>query len=147
MKVTPKTENEIIAAGLWPKGEYDFGVIKAERAVSGAQSKNPGTEYIKLNVQIFNAEGRSRFVNGILHPAMEAQLRHFCVIGNLMEKYEAGELSTEDCIGVAGRLKLKVKAEDGDFPAKNEIVDFIVPKPKVAEVAAKVENKDDSVPF
>ena len=147
MKFTAKTENEIIEAGLWPKGEYDFTIVKAEKAIGGPQSKNPGMEYIKINAQVFMDE-RMRFITGVLHPKMEAQLRHFCVIGDLMDKYEAGTLEPEDCEGVAGRLKLRVKDAEGNFPAKNEIQDFIVPKEKPPEGAATdaPENSDD-VPF
>jgi len=147
MKVTPKTENEIIEAGLWEAGEYDFGVIKAEAAVSGQLSQSPGTEYIKLNLQVFNAEGRSRFVDTTLYPTAEFKIRHFCVVGELMDKYESGELSAEDCVGVQGRLKLKIQTDKNKkYPPKNEVADFIVPKPKVAEAAGKAENTDD-VPF
>ena len=146
MKFQAKTENEIIEAGLLPKGEYDFEVIKAEKAVGGPQSKNPGVEYIKLNVQVF-MDDRTRFVNGVLHPKMEAQLRHFCVVGKLMDKYDAGTLDAEDCVGVAGRLKLRVKDADGNFPAKNEIQDFIVPKEKPVEASPSTPNTGDDVPF
>jgi len=158
MQFQPKTEKQIIEAGLWPAGQYDFEVTKAERALSGAQSKEPGTEFIKINVRLWNAEGSTRFVNGILHPAMEAQLRHFCDAGGLLAKYEAGTLEAHDCIGVSGRLKLKIKAEQGDFPAKNEIADFIVPKrenvtnnapaakPK-SEAQAKDAAADSDIPF
>lgn len=148
MQFQPKTEKEIAEQNLWPKGEYDFEVAKAERAVSGPQSKSPGTEFIKLNVRIFNAAGQFRFVNAILHPAMDAQLRHFCVVGNLMERYDAGTLVAEDCMDVAGKLKLRVRDADGNFPAKNEVSDYIIPK--VEEKPASdpaAPNPDDDVPF
>lgn len=150
MNFQPKTEKEIAESQIWPKGEYDFEVVKAEPARSGPQSKSPGTEFIKLNVRIFNKEGGFRFVNGILHPAMEAQLRHFCEVGNLMAEYEEGTFQAEDCVGVSGRLKLKVKDAEGNYPAKNEISDFIVPKveAKPAKVEpAETREADDDVPF
>ena len=155
MQFVPKSEKQIIEAGLWPAGQYDFEITKAERAVSGAASKEPGTEFIKLNVRLWNAEGSTRFVNGILHPAMEAQLRHFCDAGGLLAKYEAGTLEAHDCLGVSGRLKLKIKAEDGNFPAKNEIADFIVPKkennpisaPKTEASTPQQHKEGDDVPF
>jgi len=145
MKFESKTENQIIEAGLWPKGEYDFIIVKAEKAVGGPQSKNPGMEYIKFSAQVFMDE-RVRYIGGVLHPKMEAQLRHFCVIGGLMDKYEVGTLEPEDCEGVSGRLKLRVKEAEGNFPAKNEIQDFIVPKEKPVEAATN-PNAGDDVPF
>ena len=157
MQFKPKTEKEIREAQLWPKGEYDFRVQKAERAVSGDMSKTPGTEYIKINVAVYNPDGAYRFVNGILHPNMPAQLRHFCEVGNLLEKYELGTLQAEDCVGVEGKLKLKIKEAQGDFPAKNEITDFVTAKkaeqkiePKGTGTSLKHTNPndgDDLVPF
>lgn len=125
MQFTPRTEKEIREAQLWPKGEYDFRIQKAERAVGGERSKNPGMEYIKINVAVYDQDGAYRFVDGVLHPKMEAQLRHFCEVGNLLEKYDAGTLEAHDCVGVEGKLKLKIREAQGDFPAKNEIQDFI----------------------
>lgn len=157
MQFKPKTEKEIREAQLWPKGEYDFRVERAERAVSGEQSKNPGTEFIKLNLTIYNQDGAFRFVNGILHPKMDAQLRHFCEVGNMIEKYETGTLEADDCVGVEGKLKLKIKEAQGDFPAKNEITDFVTAKkaeqkiePKGTGTSLKHTNPndgDDLVPF
>ncbi len=139
MKFVPKSEKEIAEMSIWPRGDYDFEVIKAERAISSENSKSPGTEFIKINVRIFNAEGAFKFVNGILHPAMDAQLRRFCVVGNMIPKYETGTLEADDCIGVAGKLRLKVKDAEGNYPAKNEISDFIVEKPVVPE-SSKSDN-------
>jgi hypothetical protein len=149
MQFQPKTEKEIAEQGLWPKGEYDFEVVKAERAVSGPQSKSPGTEFIKLNMRIFNQGGAFKFVNAILHPAMDAQLRHFCVVGKLLEQYETGSLVAEDCADVSGRLKLRVKDAEGNFPAKNEVSDYIVPKVEEAAPASTSTPPppDDDVPF
>lgn len=149
MQFVPKSEKEIQEAGLWPKGEYDFEVIKSEPAKSGPNSKTPGTPFIKLNVQLWDKEGRTRFVNGILHPAMEAQLRHFCVVGNKMAQYEAGTLTADDCLGVTGRLKLRQKEAEGNYPAKNEIQDFVVPKEKTESASPEpaTQEAEDSCPF
>ncbi len=151
MKFQAKTEKQIIADSLWPKGEYDFEVVNAEPAKSGPQSKNPGTEFIKLNVRLWNADGATRFVKGTLHPSMEFQLRHFCDAGGLLAKYDTGTLSHLDCIGVSGKLKLKIVDEQDNFPAKNEIADFIVEKKESAtpktEAQAKDAAADDFDPF
>jgi hypothetical protein len=154
MNFQPKTEKEIKEAMLWPKGEYDFECVKAERAKSGPQSKNPGTDYLKLDHRIWNANGDTKFVNAMLHPAMEAQVRHFCVVGNKIAEYDTGTLTPEDCVGVTGKLKLKIKEENGNFPAKNEVQDYIVPKEKPQGLPAPnspptngKEPKDDDVPF
>ena len=159
MSFTPKSEKEINEAQLWPKGEVDFECIKAEPAKSGPDSKVPGTEFIKLVLQCWNADGATRFVNGILHPAMDAQLRHFCEVGEMLDKYETGTLSATDCVGVTGRLKLKVKEAQGNYPAKNEVQDYVVKREEkepaetvstvlpTTEPASAPNPPEDDVPF
>jgi hypothetical protein len=154
MQFKPKTEKEIMEGNLWPKGEYDFECVKAERAVSGPTSKTPGTEFIKITLMCYNDQGGQRLVNAILHPAMDAQLRHFCIAGDMLDKYEQGTLEAHDCTGVAGRVKLKVKAAEGNFPAKNEVQDYVVKKVEEAPAqetktvtASAKEDEGDSMPF
>lgn len=148
MKFTAKTEDEIQKAMLWPKGEYTFEVLKAENAKSGPQSKNPGTDYIKLLLRLFDDGGGERFQNAILHPAMDAQLRHFCVETNQLDKYESGTLQPEDCEGKSGTLRLKVKDAEGNYPAKNEVADYGPAKKKAKqEPEAQPDAPPDDVPF
>lgn len=153
MQFQPKTEKEIQEMMLWPRGEYDFEVIKSERAISGPNSKTPGTHFIKLTLRLFNETGGSRIQNAILHPAMEAQLRHFCEETGIIAKYEAGTLEAHDCEGLSGKLQLKQKDAEGNFPAKNEVQDFgpkrTTKKDKPVEPVAAAETQDDSdsVPF
>lgn len=149
MQFKPKSEKEIQESLMWPKGEYDFEVIKAERALSGPQSKSPGTPYIKLSLRLFNEDGGTRMQNAILHPAMEAQLRHFCEETGIIEKYDAGTLEAEDCEGLAGKLQLKVKDAEGNYPAKNEVQDFGVKAKKAKKPAPTIVSTDDGdpVPF
>lgn len=152
MQFQPKSEKEIQEAMLWPKGEYDFEVLKAERAVSGPNSKQPGTQFIKLTLRLFNSDGGSRMQNAILHPAMEAQLRHFCDECDIIEKYDAGTLDAHDCEGLSGKLQLKVKDAEGNFPAKNEVSDWGVkktPEAKAKKPAPTVVPTQDNsdIPF
>jgi hypothetical protein len=128
MQFQPKTEKELNEAQLWPKGEYDFEVVEALPAVSGAGSKNPGTEFIKMKLRIFNQQGATRFVNTILHPAMDFALAHFCQACDLVAEYQDGSLEAADCVGKAGRCKIKITEAKGDYPAKNEVADYLVPK-------------------
>lgn len=150
MQFKAKSEKQIQEESLLPKGEYDFEVVEAAPAKGGPTSKNPGMEFIKIRVRVFTDDG-FRLVNGVLHPKMEAQLRHFCEACGLMDKYEAETLAHDDCLGCVGRLKLRLKDAEGNWPAKNEIADFIVPKPKVADMPKSEpvdsNKEDDSVPF
>ena len=150
MKFTPKTEKDINESRLLPAGIYDFKIADAVPKTSGPNSKNPGTPYIGLRMQVWSAEGAMRFVDGMLHPAMEAQLRHFCEVGGLMEHYEAGTLQAENCVGVAGKVKLRMREAEGNFGAKNEVQDFVVTQDKPAKAKpapVKVAANEDDVPF
>jgi hypothetical protein len=146
---TPKTAKQLEEQSLWLPGEYDFEVIKSEKAISSDKSKTPGTPFIKLNLKVYAEDGRYRFVNAILHPAMEFQLRHFCETAGLMARYDAGSLEAHDCDGAAGRLKLKISPEKNGYPAKNEVADYIPPKVEAAtpEPTAQPVPPDDDVPF
>ena len=153
MNFKPQSEKELKEKMLWPAGEYDFEISKAEPAKSGDKSKNPGTPYIKLTIRIFNKDGGERMINGILHPAMEWQLRSFCYETGLGDKYEAGTLEAADCEGRNGWLQLKVEEAKGDFPAKNAVKDWgkkATKKDKVSAIAAQAEPLDpdnDDIPF
>jgi hypothetical protein len=150
MTFTPKTKKELDEAQLLPVGEYDFECAKAENAVSGPNSNTPGTAFIKLQLIVFTDNG-NRYVNAMLHPAMERQVYNFCHLGNLVEAYESGKLRTEDCVGVVGRCKLKIE-EKGGYPAKNVVGDYVAPKSegvkaiKPAPVDGQPVTEDD-VPF
>lgn len=148
MNFKPKSEKELKEQMLWPAGEYDFEVLKSEPAKSGPNSKNPGTPFIKLILRVFNSDGAERMVNAILHPAMEWQLRSFCYETGLETQYLAGTLTADDCVGRAGKLQLKIKDAQGDYPAKNEVKDWgVKPTKKKADASpapsTQTDNTDD----
>lgn len=150
MQFKPKTEKELKEAMLWPAGEYDFEIVKAESATSGPNSKSPGTPYIKLIARIFNNEGGERMLNALLHPNMEYQLYQFCNETGLADKYESGQLTPLDCEGKAGKVEIKVTPENGSFPAKNEVKRWGL-KEKKANVNQPTPSPEppqsDDVPF
>lgn len=147
MQFAPKTDKEINEANLIPhKTVCDFEIIKAENT----RSKKSGAEMITLQVKVFHGEG-FRLVNDYLMEAMAAKLRHFCEAGNLMRYYEGGTLRAEHCVGICGKAKIKL-VEAGDYPAKNDIADYVVPvKEKVLSgtPGSKTDQRpeDDDVPF
>ena len=152
MKFTPKTEKELKEAMLWPAGEYDFEVLESSPAVGSAQSKNPGLEYIKLKLRVFNQDGATKLVNAVLHPKMEWAMRAFCYETGIENEYESGELSHSDCVGKTGKVQLKIKQAEGDFPAKNEVGNWGAKEEKKkleAKPAASKQpaNNSDDVPF
>ena len=149
MKYTPKTEKEIAEENLWPAGEYDFEVTAGEDTQSEA-----GNDMIKLTVQIFNNEGRSRLVDDYLLESIAYKLRHACDACGLIETYETGELSGADFIQKTGRLKLGIqKDKTGAYPDKNVINDYIKrsvnggTQESVSTGAMTANDLSDSIPF
>ncbi len=152
MTFKPRSEEEVKAAMLAPKGDYDFQVLEAEDTVSKS-----GNAMIKINIGIFRGEAMSNRVFDYLMPAMEAKLRHFCDTCGILAAYEAGTLSAEDCKGRSGRVKLIIEEDEtGKYDPKNVVKDYICrgAKPLAGAVAPVTqatnvpELKDDSdVPF
>lgn len=121
MQFKPKTQKEITEEMLAPAGDYDFEVTKAEDKVSKA-----GNPMIALNIKIFMPNGSQRFVKDWLMEKMSFKLRHWAYATGLGAKYEAGEMTAEDCVGRTGRLKLVVQEAGGDFASQNSVKDYIV---------------------
>ncbi|MES3012921.1 MAG: hypothetical protein V4750_04215 [Pseudomonadota bacterium] len=145
MRITPKSEAEVAAAGLLPPGDYNFTVIEAVDRVS-----QNGNEMIALTLAVETPSGSTRKVNAFLMEKMAHVLRHFCYGTGLAAKYEDGSLVASDCKGMTGTVMLKIEEQEGYKP-KNAVKDFVVdpavkpaPKPKTAAPAAP---SDEDVPF
>jgi hypothetical protein len=141
MDFTPKTEEEISEAGLLPKGEYPFEVIKAE----DKKSKN-GNAMIELSLCVFQPDGETRKVVDYLLSKVAYKLRHFCDSVGLLPQYQGGTLQAEDCVGRTGNCKIEIKPADS-YPAKNEVKDYITRDAKpLGNTQEKEEVEDDDIP-
>lgn len=151
MRFQPKSDREIAENNLLPKGEYDYEVIEAKEA----RSKS-GNEMIALKVRVFHGESE-RTMNDYLLDSMPGKLKHFCVQNGLQRQYDGGTLCADDCSGRTGRAFVGIeKDRAGNYPDKNKIVDYVVPKDeKQASQSAQQPNAeayaagitDDDVPF
>lgn len=131
----PKTDKELAAENLLPIDPiYDFEVMGAELT----RSKSSGNEMIALKVGVFTETGACRFVNDNLVFTEKAMFKvsQFCKATGLYERYKAGNLDAEDCKGRTGKLKLGIEPE-GEFPAKNKVASYIIPKPANGEAAPR----------
>lgn len=146
MRVVPISEKEAEEAGLWKRGIYDFEVLAAEEKVS-----SKGSEMLKLNLKLYNAEGHStRLFDYIINSEQWAfKLRHFASSTGLLPQYEKGELSADSCVGRTGRCQLGIEKAKGGFPAKNKIDDYVPLVPGAPPVAAPApaDEIDDEIPF
>lgn len=143
----PKTESELAAQMLAQLGEYDFEVLTSE-----AMTSKKGNPMIKVKLGIYRGEAMGNHVFDYLLAEMEAKLRHFCDSTGLLAKYESGELTAEDCVGRAGKVKLVIDDKDAAYPPKNVVKDYVARAAKPLPVkSAKSEPAsdvaDDDVPF
>ena len=125
MRFQPKTEAEIEAAGLWPKGAYDFAVRDAADKVS-----EKGNDMIELDVEVVNGDGETRTVKDwlVATDASAYKIRHFARATGMMDAYQRGELKAKAMIGKTGRCQIGIKKDKGgQFRDKNGIIDYIDP--------------------
>lgn len=139
MKFTPATEEELAKANLLEKGKYDFEVLNAEDAVS----KKSGAEMIKLKLRVFDNKGGERHIFDYLLPSVPWKLRNFCEAVGLEDRYDAGELTSHDCIGRAAKVVIGVDDKSKEFPPKNVARDYSVVR--VGNGASEPEG--DEIPF
>lgn len=153
MKFTPKSDKELAEERIMPEGEYGFEISGGEDKTSKA-----GNEMIQLTVRVFKDDGKFNLVTDYLMESMMYKISHAAKACGLEDKYNLGQLTGEDFIGKTGMLKLGIqKDKEGQYPDKNVIKDYIVPKegeaaavPKGSNKAAETKGRDDledSIPF
>lgn len=129
MRFTPKTEAELNP--VLPAGTYQAEIVSAEETVSKS-----GNEMLKLQVRVFHDEG-SVLVTDYLMESIAYKLRHFCEAAGILDIYERGELTDNDCVGHSVQVKLRIeKDKNGQYPDKNAISDYVVKRPKEESVTA-----------
>lgn len=111
---------------MLPNGDYDFEVVKATEKTSSS-----GNDMIELQMRVWDAAGKPRMVfdNLVAVETMEWKTRHFAECCGLLETYEAGSMTVEDCLDRAGRLSLDTQKErtEGDktYKARNRVKDYL----------------------
>lgn len=152
MRFTPKSEHEIEAENLLPKGRYDFEVVKAEDAVS-----KKGNEMIKVCLKVFAPNGGTPFVWDYLLEAFLGKLLNFCSATGLMEAYNNGDLQADMLFGRCGKVDIDTEPASGNYKAKNVVVDYVrgddvnVGTPsggkRTIEVSTSSGMEEDDIPF
>lgn len=107
----------------WRAGDYDFEVHAASEEIS----KSSGREQIKLTLYVFDEDGNKRTVFDYLGSDEKSQwkVRHCAEALGLVAQYERGEMDPFDLEGKSGRLRLRVKKAEGEYPANNTVGDYI----------------------
>jgi len=143
MKFEPKSREEL--SNLLPEGQYEGYVRNAEEKESST-----GNPMIVLQVELYDLQGNKRVITDrlILIDSMQWKLFDFCESAGIMDRYEAGEVGAHDCIDKSVHCKVVRKEAKDDFPAKNEIKSYYLPKdkpPKAAAPAKRASPKNSPV--
>lgn len=127
-----------------PNGKYDFMVRDAV-----SKTSKSGNEMIELEVQVYGNDGRAHPMRDWLvssdQPLCQMKVRHFCRAVDLMASYEAGTLSSQECVGVSGRCVVKV-TDDGYGP-QNKISDYVPTEDQTANETAEMPIVPKNVPY
>jgi hypothetical protein len=131
MKFEPRSREEL--NNLLPKGEYKAMVQSAEEKQSSS-----GNPMIVLKLEIYDDEGNKRIITDrlILIESMMWKLYDFCESAGIMDRYDAGDVSAYNCMDKSVHCKVVQKEAEGDFPAKNEIKSYFLPKSSTSHVPA-----------
>jgi hypothetical protein len=147
MQFKPKTEDEIQRENLLEEGAYPFQVVEAAEGKS-----KKGNDMITVKLRLYRPSGGECFVFDYLLEAMAFKLLHFCEEVGLADKYEAGTLTDEDCVGKEGMVMIGIQDAKGGYPAKNVVADYGEDEEKEPAKAVKKPDPDldaqpDDIPF
>lgn len=120
MRFTPVSEE--VAAGCFPKGEYDAVVTKAEQKVS-----KKGNDMIELELTVYGPAGAEATVKDwiLSNDTGAYKLQRFCKSSGQWDLYQAGEISADHCLNQNVTVKLGIQDDNADFPPRNKIVDYM----------------------
>lgn len=152
MRVTPKTDEQYEAEQAerlekykpWPAGSIvDYEILHADDTKSKA-----GNDMIKVDVRIFNAEGKTKDLTDYIGEWNDYKLKRINP-----ERYEAGLVEAFDLIGKTGKCKLGIQIgglkDDGTrYADKNEIKEYLKhDEPVQKRIKALDDELSDSIPF
>ncbi len=139
MNFSHKKEEEVNTFDVFPKGEYDFDVVKAQDATSKA-----GNSMIKLEIDIYAQNGKKSRVFDYLLESIAYKLKHFCDAVGLVKEYESDCITADMCSGRSGRCKIEIQADKtGEYSDKNVVRDYC----KKIVVDTNLDISSEDLPF
>lgn len=153
MNWTPKTEEEVIASQLCPKGKAPFTVLEAN-TVESKSTKNAGKTMLKLKINVHADDGGDYHIYDYIAPwFMAHKFRHFFFCVGRGADYDAGTVDVRRLVHCEGWAEIgHEKAKEG-FGPKAKILDYVVDNaakansPAVAPDGATPAPEEDDVPF
>ncbi len=151
MRLSHKTEAELMAEKLLPRGDYPFEIIKGTDEVVEKEGAYKGKTYLKLTLRIYEDNGNFRAIDDTIWD--ELKLIRVCAAIGKDELLKKEKVHAEDLVGGAGNLSLEIKEDKtGQYPPKN-VVKLYKKLPEVKEMqkdpfeGKKDVDFDDEVPY
>lgn len=110
MQFTPKSKDEL--RPTLPDGEYSATVIKAEDTVS-----KRGNDMIAITLRVYG-DDVNVLGNDWLIPSSQGMWKvfDFCDAAGLMERYNAGDLTAQDCLNANVLVKVETEEQEAYGP-------------------------------
>jgi len=122
MKFIPKTEAELKAEKVLPKGEYDIEIVGCEEQVS----KKSGKDMLKLTLKVHGPE-KAVLANDYIVCDQQDKLHNLCSSIGIVDKYAKGEVGPSELANQWAYAKVDVESSD-QYGDKNVIKKYVVKK-------------------
>lgn len=124
MEFNPTDSSGNSSFELLPDGTYDIEVVEADERTS-----QKGNEMIALTIQAThpNKEYPVRIWDYLVSvPGAVFKIEQFCSAAGLTDKFKAGRLLSDDCVGKKLRAKIEIEAGRDNYPDRNSIKEYVV---------------------
>lgn len=122
MRFEPKSEEELKAEKVLPKGEYEVEIVGCQEQVS----KKSGLDMLKLTLRVHGPE-RVVIANDYIVCNQQDKLHNLCTSIGIVDKYAAGEVGPLELQGQWAYAKVDVE-ESEMYDPKNVIKKYLVKK-------------------
>lgn len=144
MRFAPLSDKELAEMNMIPEGYYRYKVLEAKDKRS-----QKGADMIELKIELY-MQDRNRQLFDYLLEAMMHKINHFCKANDMLDKYDAGTLTSSDCYGRnGGFVHIAIqKDKTGNYPDKSVIKDYVIeiPEGKGTTSAPKTFGNHDAPP-
>ncbi|MEE2908280.1 MAG: DUF669 domain-containing protein [Planctomycetota bacterium] len=122
MEFNPSDAGNSSGFELLPEGTYDIEVIDAEERTS-----QKGNEMIALTLQAQHPEGYPVRIWDYLVSVAAAtfKIEQFCNAAGLQQKFKAGRLLADDCIGKKIQAKIEIESGRENYSDRNSIREYV----------------------
>lgn len=154
MNIQPKTEQQLKSFSNLKPGEYPFTVMESDVVLSKS-AKNAGREMVKVKLNVHGPDFDRHVYDYFADWFSEYKLKHFCETVGIGKDYLSGKIdpARNAWQGREGYVKIDIQEASGNYPEKNEAVDYLPEESQKVEAspapkaAAAPPAEGDDVPF